>query len=322
MSAPIVASDPDHDVIAVTGATGFIGQHLMVRLNQLGRKSRALVRSKAGRSTDFNEATQIIPGGLNDPGALQQLLNGAKICVHLAGATKSVSTAGFHSANVIGTFNVAACAAKAGVEHFICVSSQAARAPEISDYAASKASAEAALDPYKSQMRVTVIRPPAVIGPGDPMLKPMLDLIRGGWLPAPSEPRSGARSFAVISVNDLVERILQSVTSGETEPGVIEPCSVPATTWQSVGAAAGVALNRRVRVLSIWSGILRSAGFLADGLATLVRRPMPISHGKVRELLAADWTYDDPVQDAMNLEEILRACFLEQGSNGRILSGE
>ena len=322
MSDPIVASDLHQDVIAVTGATGFIGQHLLSRLNELGRKNRALVRSKAGRATDFPDTTQIIPGGLNDPAALQQLLKGTKICLHLAGATKSVSADGFHTANVIGTFNIAAMAAKAGVEHFICVSSQAARAPEISDYAASKAAGEAALDPFRSQMKVTIIRPPAVIGPGDPMLKPMLDLIRSGWLPAPSEPRSGARSFAVISVRDLVERIVQSVVGEENGEGLIEPSSVPATTWQSVGAAAGSALNRRVRVVHIWSSILRLVGYLADGVATLVRRPMPISHGKVREMLAADWTYEDQVQDAMNLEEILRACFLDQQSYGRILSGE
>ena len=301
-------------LIAVTGATGFIGSHLLQRLDECGTRNRALIREKPGRETVAPKSTEIVSGSLSDPQALEVLLSEAKTCIHLAGATKSVNASGFHSANVIGTYNLAAIAAKAGIEHFICVSSQAARAPHISDYAASKAASEATLKALNAQMKVTIIRPPAVIGPGDPMLPPMFDLIRMGWLPAPSEPRDGPRSFAVISVEDLVAQIIASAENKGAGTSPIEPCSVSATNWQRVGDAAGAALGRKVRVLKIWAGILQAAGLIADGLATLVRRPMPISHGKVRELLAADWTYDEPVRDAMKLEAILRACFLDQNS--------
>lgn len=314
MSDPTSEPSAGGGLIAVTGATGFIGSHLLHRLNERGQRNRALIRNKPGRQSNVPQSTEIISGSLSDPAALEALLSDVQTCIHLAGATKSVDASGFHSANVIGTYNVAASAAKAGVEHFICVSSQAARAPTISDYAASKAAGEATLAPFRSQMQVTVIRPPAVIGPGDPMLQPMFDLIRMGWLPAPSEPRSGRRSFAVISVEDLVSEILASIVRESAAPGLIEPCSVSATDWQSVGAAAGEAVGQKVRVLSIWSGLLQAAGLMADGVAKLVRRPMPISHGKVREMLAADWTYDHPVRDAMELEAILRACFLDQKS--------
>ena len=313
-------SDPEGEpgggdrLIAITGATGFIGSHLLRCLHDRGQRNRALIRSKAGREVAVPQSTEIVPGSLSDPLSIQALLKGAKTCIHLAGATKSVDANGFHFANVIGTYNVAACAAKAGVEHFICVSSQAARDPAVSDYAASKATSEAALGPFKAQMKITIIRPPAVIGPGDPMLQPMFDLIRLGWLPAPSEPRNGPRSFAVISVGDLVEQILASTENGGADASLIAPCSVRASTWQQVGEAAGVALGRKVRVLKIWSGVLQAVGLIADGVAKLTRRPMPISHGKVREMLAADWTYDHPVRDAMNLDAILRACFLDQKS--------
>ena len=116
----------DRDVVAVTGATGFIGTHLLSRLDAKNQATRALIRTKKNRSVSVPNSTEVVAGSLQDHEAILALLDGARTCVHLAGATTSIDANGFHTANVIGTYNMAACAAKAGVEHFICVSSQAA----------------------------------------------------------------------------------------------------------------------------------------------------------------------------------------------------
>ena len=297
--------------IAVTGATGFIGSHLLTRLDARHRPTRALVRAKRNRTLSVPASTEIVSGSLQDRDAIQVLLQNTQTCIHLAGATKSVDANGFHRANVIGTYNMVACAAAAGVEHFICVSSQAARAAWISNYAASKAMSEAVLKPFASEMRITIIRPPAVIGPGDPMLQPMFDLIRAGWVPAPSEPKDGPRSFAVISVHDLVSQIIDSIQSPDSGAALLEPCSVASTNWTQIASATSEVLDRKVRIIRTWPGLMKALGAGADGITTLTRRPLSLSLNKVRELLAVDWTYDQPVRDAMSLKEVFVACLDE-----------
>jgi len=252
-----------------------------------------------------------VEGSLQDQDAISALLSGAQTCIHAAGATKSIDSSGFHAANAVGTYNLAACAAACGVSHFIYLSSQAARAPHVSDYAASKAISESALQSFQSEMKITIIRPPAVIGPGDPMLQPMFDLIKRGWLPAPSDPKAGARKFAVISVRDLVDQIIAAVQSPEDAAAMIEPCSITSTDWRAVADAASTVMGRNVRLVRISPALMEALGYAADGLSHLVRRLMPISHGKVREMLAADWTYDRAPQDAMKLQEIMRDCLLD-----------
>ena len=52
----------------------------------------------------------------------------------------------------------------------------------------------------------------------------------------------------------------------------------------------------------------------ADAVSMLTRRSYSLSRGKVRELLAVDWTYDHPVRGAMTLEEVFEACLSEDQS--------
>ncbi|MEM7492545.1 MAG: NAD-dependent epimerase/dehydratase family protein [Pseudomonadota bacterium] len=310
------------DLIAVTGATGFIGSHLLSRLTSENRHTRALVRQKRNRKSSLPSSTEIVEGTLGDRRAIRDLLKGADTCIHVAGATTSVHSSGFHEANVIGTYNVTACASAAGVKHLIYLSSQAARAPWLSDYAASKATSEAALTAFAGDMKITVIRPPAVIGAGDPMLQPMFNLIQSGWLPAPSEPKGRTRSFAVISVHDLVSQIIDSLDGAGLGERVIEPCSVASTNWAEIAATTSGVLDRKVRVIRMKPLLMKAFGACADGVTKLTRRPLPLSLSKVRELLAVDWTYDHQVRDAMTLEEIFLPCIGKHLSEQSILSGE
>lgn len=306
-----ISRKPINGVIAVTGATGFIGSHLLSRLNTEQIPTRALIRQKRNRTLDVPSSTEIVSGSLQDHAAMVRLLTGAQTCVHLAGATTAVNLSGYHAANVIGTYNMAACAAAAGVEHFVYVSSQAARAPSLSNYAASKALGEDALDGFKAKMKITIIRPPAVIGAGDPMLQPLLNLIRMGWLPAPSEPKGETRSVAIISAGDLVSHIIDALRSDAAEPQCLEPCSVASTNWVAIASAASHVLERQVRIVRLPQTLMKVAAICADAVSMLTRRSYSLSLGKVRELLAVDWTYDHPVRDAMTLQEVFEACLNE-----------
>lgn len=140
------------------------------------------------------------------------------------------------------------------------------------------------------------------------MLQPLFDIMRFGWLPVPAELRSGPRRFAVISVSDLVEVIVDQVTSGTRSGQRIEPSSIASISWADVAGAAGVVRSKPLRLLRFWPGLLVGLGWASSAVATMTRRALPLSSGKARELLVSDWTYDTAVQGAMTLEETIAAC--------------
>ena len=286
----------------MTGATGFIGTHLLPSLSRQGCKTRTLYRSKIPKIDEAE--TKWIKGDIEHKSSLLNFFDDARVCINLAGATTAPSTAAFYSANEKGVQNLISCAEQAGLEHFIHISSQAAKRPHLSDYAASKAAGEKVLSPFRSKMKVSIIRPPAVIGAGDPMLKPLFSLMKRGWLPAPAEPKNRQRKFATIDVDDLVREITSCVAEYRG-PDVQEPCSVSSLTWPDIANAASEVRGKPVRVIRIGERTMRTSGKLSDFFSRILKRPLSISSGKVDELLTEDWTSHEVVSNATTIQQTI-----------------
>src|SRR5207344_1099814 len=84
------AARQDAPLAAVTGATGFIGRHLVVALHQAGFRLRLLLR----REPDMPEwrdlpAPEVVAGALDDEAALERMVEGADAVIHLAGLIKA-----------------------------------------------------------------------------------------------------------------------------------------------------------------------------------------------------------------------------------------
>ena len=111
--------------VLVTGATGFIGSHVVDRLVADGQTVRALVRhdSDAGRLEAIGVG--IVRGDLGDPPSLARAATGCEHVYHLAALTsiRSRTKEEFHVTNVVGARNVATAAARAGAARFVHVSS-------------------------------------------------------------------------------------------------------------------------------------------------------------------------------------------------------
>src|SRR6266403_865643 len=132
--------------VAVTGATGFIGSHIVARLPTLGWRVRLLTRRlPVGPILAGSRFTAVI-GSLGDADALEELIRGCDAVVHCAGLIKAVRPADFFAINAAATGRLAAAAAATPrPPRFILLSSLAARQPELSAYAASKRAGERAL---------------------------------------------------------------------------------------------------------------------------------------------------------------------------------
>lgn len=271
--------------VAVTGATGFIGTRLCAALVAEGCAVRALTRG----ARPARAGVEWITGALTDPDVLARLVDGAEAVVHCAGAVRGHLPEDFHEANVAAPAALAAAMARhAPQARLLVMSSLAAREPGLSAYAASKRAGEAAAT-YAGVM-VTVFRPPAVYGPGDRELRPLLDgLYRGlGFIP-------GHRGrFALIFVDDLVDAVLAWLA----RPAAVDGCfelddgTTGGYDWDMVIDAVGRLRGRRVVALRIPRRLLGAVARVNGWLqGTLGRQPM-LTAGKVRELYHPDWTCD------------------------------
>src|SRR4051812_4649385 len=111
----------------VTGATGFIGGHLVERLARDGAEVRCLVRSRRRATPALRLGASLVVGDVTDPQSLAAAVAGVDVVYHLAGATLAFGAADFRRVNAGGTANLAAaCARLATPPVFVYVSSLAA----------------------------------------------------------------------------------------------------------------------------------------------------------------------------------------------------
>jgi UDP-glucose 4-epimerase len=148
-------------VVALTGATGFVGRVTLDHLLASGWTVRALARADQPK----RKGVTWINGALDRPDALAKLCDGADAIMHIAAVVNAPDAAAFEAGNVIGTANMLAAAKEAGISRFLHISSLSAREPQLSHYGASKAKAERLV--ATSLIDWTIIRPPGVYGPGD-----------------------------------------------------------------------------------------------------------------------------------------------------------
>ena len=90
-------------VVAVTGATGFLGRHAVAELAARGWQVRALVRSQPIHPLWKDLEPEIVLGALGDTGALRRLVTGADAVLHIAGLIKARDEAEFMAVNRDGT---------------------------------------------------------------------------------------------------------------------------------------------------------------------------------------------------------------------------
>ncbi|GHO50184.1 SDR family oxidoreductase [Ktedonospora formicarum] len=196
-------------MILVTGATGYIGTHLVKRLAERGEQVRCLVR-------DTQKAKQVLPadkvelveGATTRPETLAAALQGIETIVHAAFMTadrKETPNNHYNETNVDGTRNLIHAAEGAGVKRMIEISGLGTKPDKIGSYMQGRYLAEQALK--ASSLVWTIIQPSVLFGKGAPFIVGLTDLI----VSAPVVPLIGGGKimFQPIYVEDVVTVILK-----------------------------------------------------------------------------------------------------------------
>ncbi len=277
---------------AVTGATGFVGTPLLRRLAEAGWSIRILTR----RMPVLPPGTplEIVLGDLGDAEALRRLVSGADAVIHVAGIIKARTAPEFFAANVDGTAALAAAldaaAPKARVVH---ISSLAAREPTLSPYCASKRGGEDAIARIAGRQPLTILRPPAIYGPGDLEILPMFKGAQIGILAYPGSP--GGR-LSLIHIDDFVRSVVRAAEAPALPDLVYEldDGHPQGYSWPQLRDTLAATFGRSVR-------LIRIPRLPMTGLAGLIELHRKMGgalsvfcYAKLGELYNPDWAVRGP----------------------------
>lgn len=271
---------------AITGGTGFLGHHVLKAMLDAGWRLRLLVRSDP-RLDIGDLPVELVPGDLGDQGAMNALVHGADVIIHMAGAIKARNRAGFVSVNSKGTQMLAqAWQAIAPSAKFVMLSSLAAREPDLSHYAFSKAEGEAAV--MESGKNWCILRPAAIYGPGD---RETLTVFHAASLPFQPLLNDAMARICLVHVHDVVIAVL-AVSQKSGPSGLFEVTDAKAQgyQWSEIVSTACQAVGSRYRPIRIPGHILRVLGRIGDFGITLSGSEKMLTSQKVREILHVDWS--------------------------------
>jgi len=297
---PEVVREPDNVArparpltVAITGGTGFIGSTIIRRLLAAGLAVRALVRPASVSSCFAISGLFWQQGELHSDESLQRLLVGVQAVIYCAGAVRGASPEDFASANVVGVERIVRAAREAKDRpRLLLFSSLTAREPDLSDYAASKRRGEEVLRSTAGELDWTILRPPAVYGPGDREVLPLLKWLRRG---VAFVPGGSAARLSLLYVADLAEAVLCWLKSGGGRGGCFELHDGKAGgySWEEIQGIAAMLYRRPVWRVEVPRAMIAAAGRLNIAASRLLGyRPM-LTPGKVRELCYPDWVCDN-----------------------------
>jgi nucleoside-diphosphate-sugar epimerase len=292
----------------VTGATGFVGSHLVEALLADGHEVACLVRDPAKRARLFPDAPiHDIPGDLHDADALRRGCADADVVYHAAALTAARSRAEFFDINVAGTQRMLHAASDTGAPRFIHVSSVAVSGPvargkqlreddpphPVTLYGESKLAAERAVQ--GSTLPWIIVRPPTVYGPRDTELARAFKLARFGVIPVFGD---GGQELTAVYVGDLISALRAAADRGRehniyfaTHPEIFTSSEFARGIYRAVRTARGAKADdvRDPFVLPLPSPITRAALAITGTTAKLLGRRTLLSSDKAAEFLAAGW---------------------------------
>ena len=237
--------------IAITGATGFIGRRLLLQLQ--GRNVRLRLHARRPMALgSAHGAEAVVTGDLSEVATWQALLEGADVVLHIAGVVRGRNPRDF----AINSTAVAALRTVALEQprlRILLISSLAARQPQLSAYAESKRAAEQLLQAER-RLDWTVLRPPAVYGPGDQELAPLLDVWARGFGIFPSNLNA---RVSLLHVDDLCSAIIAALRAPGARGNVLEPDDgkTGGYTWRDIMDMVSNITGQRIRPLPLptWS---------------------------------------------------------------------
>jgi nucleoside-diphosphate-sugar epimerase len=283
----------------VTGATGFVGSHLVDALQRRGATVTALARSPDKAASLISQGIRVVAGHLHDETALLQAARDQDVVYHVAGVVAARNEAEFLRANRDGTKHVVAAAESAGTRNFVFVSSLAAGGPSprglaldgsepprpVTSYGRSKLASEEVV--RSSRLQWSIVRPPMVYGPRDREVFKVFRLVRYGIAPLFGD---GTQELSAVHAADLANAL---VLASEAPTGkTYVACHPEVFTSAEFARVIGRTMERSVRTLKVPPMLGRALLSVTEATARLTGQTTILTADKANEFFQAAWTGD------------------------------
>ena len=281
----------------MTGATGFIGSHLVEALLQRGGQVRCLLRKTSTLKWLQGLPIEVAWGDCLDKNSLREAVKGVDHIFHLAGITKAIEKKTYFQVNAFGTENLihACLETNPHIQKFIHLSSQAAAGPcrngdkkketdhcePVSAYGQSKRMGEELALAHARELPLTILRPCAVYGPRERDIYTFFKLLSKKIKPCLS---GEDQHISLCYIEDIIQAILLAAQSQEPSGEIYFLSDGHEYFLEEVGDIFARAMGVKAYRMSLAS--------FAEYVSKLFRIPPLLNKGKVEEILQRNWVCD------------------------------
>ncbi len=291
--------------VLVTGATGFIGSHLVEVLLQKGIQVRCLVRKRSDLTWLKSLPIEVAQGDCNDKASLEEAVKSIDQVFHLAGVTKAVEEKTYFEVNALGTENLLHACLKNNpqLQKFVYLSSQAASGPcqnggtkkesdrcePVSAYGHSKRMGEEFSLAHKDEIPLLILRPSAVYGPRDRDIYAFFKLLAKRIKPCLFDQD---QHISLCYVRDIVQAILLAAEVRESSGEIFFLSDGQDYRLEEIGNVFARAMGVTPLSIRVPEWMIFGMASFSEYLSKLSGKPPLLNKGKVEEMMQKNWVCD------------------------------
>jgi len=291
--------------VLVTGATGFVGSHVVDELLRRNFKVAYIARATSNHRWLEGLDVELREGSLYDRDSLKNALRDIDVVIHVAGQIAGKNEADFYNGNVVATKNLlnAIKEFQPNLKRYVHISSQAVTGPSLSAdkpvteadtpkpitaYGRTKWQAEQIVHSFMDSLPCTIVRPPAVYGPRDEATLSFFQMVSKGVAPLIG---FNGKLVSLIHVRDLATGIVEATIHPNAVGETYFITSSEVYSWKQISNVAGAAAGRRKLItIRLPHVIVLAIAGIVGGIGKLGKKPPVLNYEKGIDLIQTYWT--------------------------------